>query len=98
MIMMLTVERISRSRETRQPVKLLKQLLLLNENFDLKTSRSAKTKCPGKSHLNVNHVFLFCLKMKRNTSKKCFVLGIARKWWVDLEEGAAMLELQDYRI
>ena len=23
----------------------------------MKTSRSAKTKCPGKSHLNVNHVF-----------------------------------------
>ena len=57
MVMKLMVKRISIRRETRQPVKLLKQLLLLNENFVLKTSRSAKTKCPGKSHLNVNHVF-----------------------------------------
>ena len=34
-IMMFMAKRISRSRETRQPVKLLRQLLFLNENFDL---------------------------------------------------------------
>ena len=95
------VKRISRSRETRQPVKLLKKLLLLNENFVLKTSRSAKTKCPGKSHLNVNHVFpVLSEDEEGHFKKKCFVLGIARKGWVDLEEGAArnykITEFEDF--
>ena len=73
--------------------------LFLNENFDLfvlKTSRSAKTKCPGKSHLNVNHVSLVLSKDEReNLPKNVLFRALPEKGgWVvgvDWGEGAAQI-------